>query len=281
MKLISKDNILSCSDLLTSWGLSIDVINTLASFQCNPKHVEWLKQFIVSNEFINDCKGLTFAICEFNDIYNLLQVNGMNKTISTPYNIEGMFSILPDGTPLMTVIPSKFSIANFRHELIHYDQFKRGDCKVIDNQSYYLGIKKPSLFEQSLSMREQFKLPWELEAYAYMYNDDELEETYRKAEQAIINNTDKDIVNDLRIFHAYCITEAKRILPFKHNIKLQYDYRIVVTARYTLVFKYEPIKQGYSHMLTRKSILSKEISNEIVHCMSDDEVLSLCSLNDL
>lgn len=189
-------------------------IHNILRLQHHPDAIRGVTMFVEHFDLWDDVDGLTFCLVPFKDIYEVFNDGGF-KHIGSVHDIEGMFTILADNTPVMFLDVESFTPAVFRHELIHYKQFQRGDTTRVGYDFFWKGQKKPGFFEQSHTFEEQCQFEWEMEAYALMYTDDELYAEHQAGMEAISNNTHHEIVERMRDYYRLVITPYGRELPFE------------------------------------------------------------------
>lgn len=214
VSLLTPEQIKSEIPLFKLWGFSDSKIETIANLPHHPDAIKGINMFIDHFNMWDDVDGLTFCLVPFKLIYKTFLEGGF-KEVNAAEEIEGMFSVLADGTPVMFLDIETFTPSVFRHELIHYKQYQRGDSTREGYKFYWKGTEKPGFFDQSRSLAEQCEFEWELEAYALMYTDEELYQEHQAGMEAIANDTHHEIVNRMRDYYRLVIGPYGRELPFK------------------------------------------------------------------
>lgn len=130
-----------------------------------------------------DSKGCQIALYD-NRIYDQAIASGkLNESDTTILNklinITALFSVNSDGLPIIYINLGKFGLNELvpmlRHEMVHYDQWARGDFRVLDGDSGIVWRGREYSSEELESISEYDK-PWEREAYGLMYTDEALTE---------------------------------------------------------------------------------------------------------
>ena len=218
---IKREHLEALIPTLQSWGVEDKYIESLMTYSNRVEHEEQLAAMIVDAGLEDRCEGLVFVITELPSIYEILRSCGMTKELKDVDGIQGMFSLIDlpkQQVPILTIVPSKVTVPILRHELVHFDQWRRGDCDKRGDVTYWKGVPKPSLFDQDLGLDAQLAQEWEMEAYGYMYSDDELIEQIRMANEAVHMNESHEVVDRLRHYIDKCLHVCGRTITFDTTI---------------------------------------------------------------
>lgn len=211
--LLSPEKIKLEQSLFSSWNLTSTDIELLCNLENPIDAVKGFTSFIEGYNLWQNVEGLTFCLVPFRLIYEILKHRSI-PSIDVE-DISAVFTILSDNTPVMFIDPTEFTPSVFRHELVHYKQFKKGLSTRVGNKFYWKGKEKPNFFDQTRSLEEQSMLEWELEAYALMYTDEELYRDYLMFEKALCSNTDQDIIQRMKDYYRLILKPFGRKLPFE------------------------------------------------------------------
>lgn len=218
LKLLTAEQVLLETELFEFLGLTDDHVNELVQLQHDPETVAGLTSYIEHYNAWDSIDGLTFCLVPFDDIKRVLLKGGAFKDDPSFDTVEGSVHILVDGSPVMFLCKERFSPAVLRHELVHFRQVKEGMDKRIGLSRYWLGEKKPDYFSATRTQEEQYALPWELEAYAVMYDDASMKREHDVVLSYIEAGINHDIVEAMRTFYRMIIIPSGRVLPFDIKI---------------------------------------------------------------
>tara|TARA_B110000196_G_scaffold297389_1_gene288432 strand:+ start:388 stop:1023 length:636 start_codon:yes stop_codon:yes gene_type:complete len=146
---------------------------------------------IINADFIIEAMRNTFSPQFFEDSkdrnFCFVSVTGLRQLIPNAFpvfdtNIGAFFKVF-NGVPVVVVnIDTPFVEAILRHEVTHYKQFERGDFLYVETEAttYWKGEPFTDQVIAGMGLDKidpvhwWRHLPWELEAYATMYTDEEI-----------------------------------------------------------------------------------------------------------
>jgi hypothetical protein len=218
LTLLTPEKALLEKELFRFLGLTDVLVDELIHLKHDTATVSGLTDFMNHFGIWDDIEGLTFCLVPFDDIRRVMLKGGVIEDDESYGFIEGSMHILTDGTPVMFLNKETFSLSVFKHELVHFRQIMDGLDTRIGLDRFWLDVKKPPYFSASRTQEEQYAYPWELEAYATMYDDVSLEREHDKVLSYIEQDIEHDVVNAMRTFYRMIIIPYGRKLPFEVKI---------------------------------------------------------------
>lgn len=206
------------TELFDFLGLTDDLINELVSLQHDPETIEGLTQFFNAYNIWPLVENVVFCLVPFGDIRRVILKGGVVEDREDFGTIEASVHILQCGTPIMFLNKETFSLSVFKHEMVHIKQVLNGLDVRKGLSRYWMGEKKPDYFTYGRSQEEQYALPWELEAYATMYTDEDLKREHDKVLTLIKEDREPEVVEAMRLFYRMIIIPYGRKLPFEIEI---------------------------------------------------------------
>jgi len=200
------------------FGLSEENVEELVNLPHDPETIAGLTKFFDMYNLWDAVEGIVFCLVPFSEIKRVILKGGVLIDDEELDVIGGSVHILLDGRPIMFLQKETFSLSVFRHEMVHVKQVREGLDTRIGLKRHWMGEPKPDYLTYGRDLESQYKLPWELEAYATMYTDEDLKREHDRILDLIERDVEPEQVALMRMFYRMIIIPYGRQLPFEVKI---------------------------------------------------------------